>query len=176
MRNRLVALIERETKHAEQGKPARIILKLNSIVDEAIINALYDASRAGVQIDIIARGICALRPGVPGTSENIHVKSIVGRFLEHSRVYYFSNGGADDIYMGSADMMHRNLDRRVEVLVRVEARRLKRRLHEVMDLALKDNTNSWTLKQDGCWERALAGQDEVAFGLQAELMRRARGK
>jgi polyphosphate kinase len=176
MRSRLVDLIARETRHAEHGKPARIIMKLNSLVDETIIDALYDASRAGVEIDIVARSICSLRPGVPGISENIRVKSIVGRFLEHSRAYYFSNAGSDDLYIGSADMMHRNLDRRVEVLVRVESKRLKRRLHEVLDLALKDNTNSWTLAASGDWARTPTPTDDTAFSLQVELMRRAGGK
>ena len=176
MRKRMVSLIERETRMAGQGKPARIIFKLNNLVDEAIIDALYAASDAGVTVDLLARSICCLRPGVPGLSENIRVQSIVGRFLEHSRIYYFANGGADDIYMGSADMMHRNLDRRVEVLVRPQAKKLKRRLFEILELGLADNTGAWSLGADGDWQRVRPGPDAAMFGLQQELMRRANNK
>ena len=176
MRSRLVDLIARETRHAEQGKPARILLKLNSLVDETIIDALYDASRAGVQIDIVARSICALRPGVPGMSDNIRVKSVVGRFLEHSRAYYFSNAGADDIYhrQRGHDAPQPGPARRSARSRRVQAP--KRRLHEVLELALKDNTNSWTLDRDGSWKRVPSPADETQFSLQIELMRRAGGK
>jgi polyphosphate kinase len=110
---------------------------------------------------------------VPGLSENIRVQSVVGRFLEHSRIYYFANGGADDIYMGSADMMHRNLDRRVEVLVRPQAKKLKRRLLEILELGLADNAGAWSLGADGDWQRVRPGPDAAMFGLQQELMRRA---
>ena len=137
------------TRQGRQG--GRLIFKLNALVDEPIIDALYDASNAGVQVDVISRGICTLRPGVPGMSENIRVKSLVGRFLEHSRVYFFGNGGKGEIFIGSADMMHRNLDRRVEALVRIDAKRLKRRLTDILDLALQDNTGSWTLGPNGAW-------------------------
>jgi polyphosphate kinase len=173
MRTRMIDLIQRETEIARDGGEGRIIFKLNNLVDERIVDALYDASRAGVSIDIVARGICALRPGVPGMSENIRVRSIVGRFLEHSRVYYFANGGIEDVYIGSADMMHRNLDRRVEVLVRVESERLRSRLRELLDRALTDNTNAWTLDASAEWTRVSADPDAAERNLQKELMERA---
>jgi len=173
MRRRMLGLIQRETKIARRGDPGRIIFKMNSLVDETIIDGLYEASQAGVQIDIICRGICAIRPGVPGLSENIRVRSIVGRYLEHSRIYYFANGGAEQLYIGSADMMHRNLDRRVEVLVRVEAPDLKSRLLDILDLALADNVGSWRLDASGEWQRATRAADEPRHELQKELMRRA---
>jgi polyphosphate kinase 1 len=192
MRQRMISMIQREAAIANRGDPARIVFKLNAIVDEAIIDALYKASQAGVSSDIIARGICALRPGVHGLSDNIRVRSIVGRFLEHSRIYCFANGGAEELYIGSADLMHRNLDRRVEVLVRVAADELKRRLCGILDLALADTTGSWRLGKSGKWSRitstkeAAAGRllprngsspDDVSadapLSLQKELIRRA---
>jgi polyphosphate kinase len=173
MRRRMLGLIQRETKIARRGEPSRIIFKMNALVDEAIIDGLYEASQAGVSIDIICRGICAIRPGVPGLSENIRVRSIIGRYLEHSRIYYFANAGAEQLYIGSADMMHRNLDRRVEVLVRVEAQALKSRLLDVLDLALADNVGAWNLGAGGEWQRLLPGPDEARHELQKELMRRA---
>jgi polyphosphate kinase len=174
LRERMVSLIQREADNGREGKPARLIFKLNSLVDERIVDALYEASAAGVSIDIIARGICTLRPGAEGLSENIRVKSIVGRFLEHSRIYYFENAGKPEIFLGSADMMHRNLDRRVEVLVRIDSKRLKRRLNEILNLAIDDNTGAWTLGSDGEWTRATPPSSEEARSLQSELMRRAR--
>jgi polyphosphate kinase len=173
MRRRMLGLIQRETKIARRGEPSRIIFKMNALVDEAIIDGLYEASQAGVSIDIICRGICAIRPGVPGLSENIRVRSIIGRYLEHSRIYYFANAGAEQLYIGSADMMHRNLDRRVEVLVRVEAQALKSRLLDVLDLALADNVGAWNLGAGGEWQRLLPGPNEARHELQKELMRRA---
>ncbi|HEY8765777.1 MAG TPA: RNA degradosome polyphosphate kinase [Dehalococcoidia bacterium] len=165
MRQRMIALIEREAAIASRGDPARIVFKLNALVDEAIIDALYKASQTGVNIDIIARGICALRPGVHGLSDNIHVRSIVGRFLEHSRIYYFANGSAEELYIGSADLMHRNLDRRVEVIVRVAADELKRRLCGILDLALADTTGSWRLGKSGKWSRITSTKDAAAARL-----------
>jgi len=167
MRQRMIALINREAAAARRGEPARIVFKINSLVDEAIIDALYDASHAGVVIDIIARGICGLRAGVHGLSENIRVRSIVGRFLEHSRIYYFANGGADEIYIGSADMMHRNLDRRVEVLVRVEADELKKRLCGILNLALTDTSGAWRLGKSGKWSRITSTKEAAAGRLLA---------
>ena len=133
-------LIAREADHARQGREARIIAKMNALLDKNIVQALYRASQAGVEIDLLVRGICALRPGVRGVSDHIRVRSIVGRFLEHSRIYYFSNGGEEEIYMGSADWMPRNLYERVEVLVPVRDELLRERVRqEILDAYLADN-------------------------------------
>src|SRR4029079_9088760 len=129
--------------HARQGKPARIIAKMNRLADFQIADSLYEASQAGVQIDLIVRGVCTLRPGVPGLSENIRVRSIVGRLLEHSRVYYFENGGDPVVFTGSADWMPRNLDRRVEVLAPVHDRELRNHLtHDFLGAYLRDNVKA----------------------------------
>jgi polyphosphate kinase len=144
-----IALIDREADHARQGKEARIIAKMNALLDKSIIQALYRASQAGVQVDLIVRGICALRPGVRGVSDNIRVRSIVGRFLEHSRIYYFANGGEEEIYMGSADWMPRNLYERVEVLVPLRDEMLRERVrHEILDAYLADNRKARVLLRD----------------------------
>ncbi len=154
MRERMNALIARETEHALGGRTARIIAKINSLTDVDIIRDLYEASQAGVQIDLIVRGVCSLRPGVPGLSENITVTSIVGRFLEHSRIFYFSNGGDAEVYIGSADWMKRNLDRRVEVVTPITDPELKRRLREdVLDVYLLDNSKARRLLPDGSYAR-----------------------
>jgi polyphosphate kinase len=153
LRDRITALIEEE---AAAGPAGRLVMKLNSIVDDEIIDALYAASQAGVQIDLIVRGISCLRPGVPGLSESIRVRSIVGRYLEHSRIFAFG-GGADRpvrYFIGSADMMERNLDRRVEVVVPVEAPELQDRLREILEVNMLDDTNAWSLGPDGRWTRA----------------------
>jgi polyphosphate kinase len=158
LRERITQLIERETAHAKMGRPARIVAKLNRLADEHIIESLYEASQAGVSIDLIIRGVCMLRPGVPGLSENIRVRSIVGRFLEHSRVLYFLNDGAEEVYIGSADWMVRNLDRRVEVVTPVEDPRLKKYLKEdVLDIYLRDNINARELHPEGWYVRVQAG-------------------
>jgi len=153
LRDGLIERIQRETEHHLAGRPAKITFKCNSIVDERIIDALYDASRAGVPIDVIVRGICAIRPGVPEMSETIRVRSQLGRFLEHSRVYAFLNGGADDVLIGSADLMHRNLDRRVEVLVPLEVPAHIERVKEFLEFAAADTTASWRLDSNGTWRR-----------------------
>ncbi|MDN5893497.1 MAG: RNA degradosome polyphosphate kinase [Nocardioides sp.] len=153
VRDGLIEQIHSEIAHHKAGLPARIRFKANSIVDEAIIDSLYIASQAGVPVQLLIRGICALRPGVPGLSETIEVRSILGRFLEHSRVFEFSNGGEPVTWIGSADIMHRNLDRRVEVLVRLPSDELVRRVAKVLDLAYDDDITSWTLGPDATWTR-----------------------
>ena len=156
LRDRITALIEEE---AAAGPRGRIVMKLNSIVDDEIIDALYAASQAGVQIDLIVRSISCLRPGVPGLSENIRVRSIVGRYLEHSRIFAFGDGDDRTVryFIGSADMMERNLDRRVEVVVPVEAPELQDRLREILEVNMVDDTNAWSLGADGRWTRAAPG-------------------
>ncbi|GAA1648882.1 RNA degradosome polyphosphate kinase [Nonomuraea maheshkhaliensis] len=153
MRAGLLARIEREITHQQAGRPARIRIKTNSLVDEPIIDALYRASRAGVPVDLWVRGICTLRPGIPDLSETIRVRSILGRFLEHSRVYEFGLGRRPEVWIGSADLMRRNLDRRVEALVKVTAPQHKAYLMELMDLAMAETTNAWWLNSDGTWNR-----------------------
>jgi polyphosphate kinase len=150
----LLSKIEREAAHARAGRPARIIAKLNALTEPTVIQALYKASRAGVDIDLIVRGVCCLRPGVRGVSERISVRSIVGRFLEHSRVYYFENAGERDIYCGSADWMDRNLFRRIEVAFPVTAPDLQSRVTEDLHLYLADDCQAWDLKSDGRYHRA----------------------
>jgi polyphosphate kinase len=153
LRSRFIELLEREAAHARAGRPARMIAKMNALVDEEIIRALYAASGAGVDIDLIIRGICCLRPGVPGVSERIHVTSIIGRFLEHSRLWYFANGGVGQYYLGSADWMPRNFDRRVEAVTPVEDRSLHGRLRALFDTLLGDNRQAWALDSDGVWHQ-----------------------
>jgi polyphosphate kinase len=158
MHDKVLEKIDRETGHANAGRPARIIAKMNSLVDPEVIEALYRASRAGVDIDLIIRGLCALRPGIPGVSENIRVRSVVGRFLEHSRVFYFSNGGGEDgqseLFLASADWMERNFFRRVEIAFPVRERTHRERILRDLDSYLADNTHAWTLGRDGRYERA----------------------
>ncbi|MCL2514384.1 MAG: RNA degradosome polyphosphate kinase [Microbacteriaceae bacterium] len=153
LRKGLLKAIAKETRNAEAGKPSGIRIKANSMVDEAIIDALYRASRAGVPVDVWVRGICALKAGQEGYSENIRVRSILGRYLEHSRIFSFANDGDPQIYIGSADMMHRNLDRRVEALVRLTKPEHIRELTAMFDLAMSDTTSSWSLEPDGNWAR-----------------------
>jgi polyphosphate kinase len=167
----LVERIHAEADHARAGRPARVRIKANSIVDEQTIDALYAASRAGVKVELVVRGICALRPGVPGLSENIEVRSIVGRFLEHSRVMVFGTGGRVEHWMGSADLMHRNLDRRVEVLVRVKDPAVTAQLDAVLDRSMAPETRHWALAADGCWHQHPA-YGEPYKDLQTTLMRR----
>jgi polyphosphate kinase len=151
LRKGLVDRIEREVVHHRAGRPASVRIKVNSMVDEAVIDALYRASMAGVPVDVVVRGICALRPGVPGLSENIRVRSILGRFLEHSRIFAFAGGGNPVVYIGSADMMHRNLDRRVEALVRLRDPAHITEIDELMTLSMDPGTSSWHLGPDGQW-------------------------
>ena len=151
VRTGLVNRIQREIEHHRAGRPARIRMKMNSLVDEAIMDALYLASQEGLPVQLVTRAICALRPGVPGLSETIEVRSILGRFLEHSRVFWFDNGGEPEAWIGSADMMHRNLDRRVEVLVRLPEAELVEEVGEMLDLAFWHDTSAWELRSDGDW-------------------------
>ncbi len=153
LRQGLVSRIHDEIDHHLAGRPARVQMKLNSVVDEAVIDALYRASQAGVPVDVWVRGICAIRPGVPGLSENIRVRSVLGRFLEHSRVFVFANGGDPEVWIGSADMMHRNLDRRIEALVRVTDPAHRAELAGLLELGTADDTESWHLGPDGSWQR-----------------------
>jgi polyphosphate kinase len=182
-----IALIDREAEHARQGREARIIAKMNALLDKSVVQALYRASQAGVEIDLIVRGICALRPGVKGVSDNIRVRSIVGRFLEHSRIYYFANGGDEEIYMGSADWMPRNLYERVEVLVPLRDEVLRDRVrHEILDAYLADNRKARILLRDATYIRAWQSQQgkhktkppvgAAAFSAQDFLISLAEGK
>jgi polyphosphate kinase len=162
MRQGMRALIEREIEHATAGRPAGIIIKNNAIADQAMITLLYRASQAGVPIDLIVRGVCCLRPGIPGVSERIRVRSIVGRLLEHSRLYWFENGGAPEVYIGSADLMERNLDRRVEALVPIQDPELRNHLRVVvLGALLADTERAWLLTPAGYYERAAAGATRI---------------
>ena len=160
LRDRLLKMIHREIKHAKQGNSGKIIAKMNSLVDPQIIAALYEASQAGVEIDLIVRGICCLRPGLPNVSENIRVISIVGRYLEHSRIFYFQNNGQAEIYIGSADWMPRNLNRRVETLTPIEEPDLVDRLKQILDIMMSDNRCAWELQADGSYIQRTPQADE----------------
>ncbi len=150
----LLARIAREAEHARGGRPARIIAKMNSLIEPKVIEALYRASNAGVEIDLVVRGVCALRPGIPRVSERIRVRSILGRFLEHSRVYYFLNdGGEEELWCSSADWMDRNLFRRIEVAFPIESRRHRERILGDLEAYLADDTYAWQLRADGRYER-----------------------
>jgi polyphosphate kinase len=171
----IVDRIEREVDHHRSGRPARIRIKVNALVDEATIDALFHASQAGVPIDLLTRGICALRPGVSGMSETIRVRSILGRFLEHSRIFWFENGGEPEAWIGSADLMHRNLDRRVEALVRVPRRAHIDEIGDLLTRSFDDKTAAWHLREDGTWlRRHLADDGTPLVDLQEWLITRAR--
>ena len=162
--------IRQETAHAKAGKPARITAKMNSLIEPSVIDALYQASAAGVQVDLIVRGMCTLRPGVKGLSENIRVRSIIGRQLEHSRIYCFHNNGADDTFISSADWMGRNFFRRIEVATPVTTPTLKKRvIHEGLTMALDDNTHAWLMQPDGSYIRATPAEGESEVDLQNDL-------
>lgn len=165
----MMKMIEREKINAENGKPARIIAKLNSIIEPLIIQALYQASMAGVKIDLIVRGVCGLRPGVPGISDNIRVRSIIGRFLEHTRVFYFENNGEPEVFAASADWMGRNLFKRVETCFPIENKKLRDRVINDLKYYLKDNTQAWLLQQNGSYIRVEPGEDELFSAQQALL-------
>ncbi len=159
LRKGLIARIKRETRHHLDGKPAWIRFKLNSLLDEEIIDHLYEAADAGVKVEIVVRGICSIRLNTQARRENIKVRSILGRFLEHSRIYYFRNGGAEDYYIGSADMMHRNLDRRVESLVLIESEKHKQRLAGILDDSVSDKYSTWKLTEENNWVRNIQDHD-----------------
>ena len=161
IRTGLIERIQREVANHQAGRPARIRFKCNSIVDEQIIDALYHASQVGVPVDVWVRGICAVRPGVPGMSENIRVRSILGQFLEHSRAYEFANAGAPEVWIGSADLMHRNLDRRVETLVSLAAPSHVETINEMFDLAFDPGTAAWDLDAEGVWHRRAGNADDA---------------
>jgi polyphosphate kinase len=171
IRSGLIERIEREVEHHRSGRPARVRFKCNSIVDEAIVDALYRASQAGVPVDVWVRGICAVRPGVPGMSENIRVRSILGRFLEHSRAYEFTNGGRIETWIGSADLMHRNLDRRVEVLVRLSDDHAQD-VAGLLDLGFADTMKAWIGQPDGTWVRHVTPDGTGGQDLQEFLIER----
>jgi polyphosphate kinase len=175
LRPGLLERIEDEIKNAKNGKSSGIQFKLNSLLDEEFIEALYRASQAGVPVDLVIRGISSIKPGVPGLSENIRVRSILGRFLEHSRIYHFKNGGADEYWIGSADLMHRNLDRRVESLVRVDKAAHKNTLREILDISMDPKTSSWH-QHDMSWKRV--NENNLSEGLtdiQSKFIKRNKG-
>jgi polyphosphate kinase len=177
LRARMKALIQREIEHQRSGGEGRLIFKMNALVDRPMIRLLCQASQAGVKVDLLVRGICCLRPGLPGVSENIRVTSIVGRFLEHSRIYYFHNGGQEEVYLGSADLMPRNIDHRVEVLFPVEQQSVIRQLRdEVLDVYLRDNLSARRLRPDGRYERVRPEPGEEPLNSQAYFVeKRLRG-
>lgn len=166
----LLQMIEREIEQAKKGKPAKIIFKVNAVVEEQAIQALYRASQAGVEIKMIVRGVCCIRPGVPGVSDNIEVRSIVGRFLEHTRVYAFMNGGDWAVYAASADLMNRNMFRRVEICFPISDKKLSERILGELDGYLKDNSQAWLLQTDGSYLQATPGEWPV-YQVQSELMK-----
>jgi len=180
MKRRFLAMIEREVEHQRAGRPAHILAKMNQLEDRDICSALYAAGQAGVPVDLIVRGFCTLKPGVSGLSENIRVVSIIGRFLEHSRIYHFRNGAVQAVdgeyYIGSADWMHRNLESRVEAITPVEDGALKADLHQILQFHLSDQRNAWDMKADGTYaQRKTSGPDDSpsAWGSHEALMRQA---
>jgi polyphosphate kinase len=170
MRDRFLELIKREIDNVQNGFSGRIVAKMNALVDPQIISALYEASRAGVQIDLIIRGICCLRPGLPNLSDNIRVISIIGRFLEHSRIYYFYNHNQEEIYIGSADWMRRNLDRRVEVITPIKDQEIAKDLQEILGIMLADNRHAWELQPDGNYTQRCPGDNCPEANSQKTIM------
>lgn len=173
LRDRMIALIHREIEHCQNGLSGRIVAKMNALVDPQIIAKLYEASRAGVEIDLIIRGICCLRPGLPDVSENIRVISIIGRFLEHSRIFYFQNAGQEEVYIGSADWMSRNLNRRVEAVTSVEDLNLAKDLQEILGILLSDNRQAWELQSDGSYIQRRPADNHQEQSAQKTLMEMA---
>jgi polyphosphate kinase len=177
MAESFLGLIRRETEHARAGRPAHIVAKMNALLEPSVIEALYDASNAGVEVDLIIRGLCILRPGIKGLSSRIRVRSVVGRFLEHSRIFHFANGGDDEIYLGSADWMPRNLFERCEVAFPVRDPAVKARIHdEILPAYLADTVKARLQQPDGTYQRASAFIDGQPFSAQQFLMLLAEGK
>jgi polyphosphate kinase len=173
LRRRLQLLLRREAEHARAGRPAHVVIKVNALTDPRMIRELYRTARAGVAIDLIVRGMCTLRPGVPGVSENIQVRSIVGRFLEHTRIYSFENGGAKETYLASADLMERNLNRRVEVMFPLKDSALASWVRDtVLDTYLRDTARAMVLRIDGEYERVEPAGDAPAVDSQLRLAQR----
>ena len=170
LKKSLLDMIAKEAQHAAEGKPAHIMAKVNSLTDPKIIRALYKASQSGVKIDLVVRGMCCLRPGIPGVSHNIQVRSIIGRFLEHSRIYYFLNEGDELLYLSSADWMERNLDMRVETCFPVEGKKLITRVKKELETYLADNTHSWALQADGRYLRNSPSGNQNPRSAQAILL------
>jgi polyphosphate kinase len=170
MHEAVISKLAREAAHARAGRPARVIAKMNALVEPQSIEALYRASCAGVKIDLVVRGVCALRPAVPGVSDNITVRSIVGRFLEHSRVFYFENGGEPEMFAASADWMERNFFRRVEIAFPIQRDAHRQRILRDLDLCLRDNMQAWELQPDGCYRRVQRNPDEKPVNVQSELL------
>ena len=164
-------MIRRETQNAKQGKKAKIIAKMNSLLDKSITTELYAASQAGVEIELIVRGICCLKPGIKGLSENIKVRSIVGKYLEHSRIYYFYNDGKEEIYISSGDWMYRNLNKRVETMGIVEDSDIQQEIKEILDLYLKDNVKAKILQSDGSYKLNNIKENEKRVNAQEELVK-----
>ena len=158
-------MIEKETEQARAGRPARIVAKVNSLIDNPLIANLYEASQAGVQVDLLVRGMCSLRPGVAGLSDRVRVISIVDRYLEHARVYYFQNGEPDPLWLASADWMPRNFDRRIEIAFPVIEPRLQSKLREILELQLGENVKGWSLQSDGTYAR-ISNDGQPAFRFQ----------
>ena len=173
LKDKFLYLIGREKRYAREGRPAHIIGKMNSLCDKDIIEALYEASAAGVKIELIIRGICCLKVGIPGVSENISVRSIVGNFLEHSRIFYFENDGTPEIYCGSADWMPRNLERRVEILFPVEKPELKDKIMHILDGELRDTVKAHILKADGTYDK-VDKRGKVIYNSQMEFAQEAK--
>ena len=166
----LLKRIEREISHAEAGQKAHIIIKVNAVVEPEIIQAFYRASMAGVKVDLITRGICCLRPGIAGLSDNIQVRSIIGRFLEHTRVFYFANNGNEEVWCASADMMKRNLLRRVETAFPIEHKKLKKSIIEDLNTYLADNSQAWLLSENGRYKRVERSEQDEVISAQTSLL------
>jgi polyphosphate kinase len=165
-------LIEREASRAKQKYPSKIMVKINSLTDVDIINALYTASQAGVKISLCVRGICTLIPGIPGVSDNIKVISVIDHYLEHSRIYYFANGGAEELYLASADWMPRNLERRVELMFPVMDEKIRAELQNILNDYFRDNCKSSVLDKNGKWTSAAPEKGEDSFRIQKEILSR----